>query len=132
MNDDLKHSMIAHAQTGSEAARLLAEHIRREASERYRDRLRTTKIVTWAFMAIDIVGMVIAANLWLRTSEVRYMVGAAALFLVFFEGSSLIKLWYWVVHTRVTVQEELKELQLQLSQALTAVEQLTAEVKQRR
>jgi hypothetical protein len=132
MNEDRKHLLIGDAGSSAEAARLLAEHIREESAERFRNKLRTTKIVTWAFLAFDVVGMIAAANVWARVSDVRYMVAAAVLFLLFFEGTSLIKLWYWVVHTRVTLQHEMKELQLQVSQTLTAVERLTNEVKAQR
>lgn len=50
-----------------------------------------------------------------RAEDVRGMLGWAVLILIMYESTVLMKLWYWVVHTRISVQKDLKELQLQLA-----------------
>jgi hypothetical protein len=43
------------------------------------------------------------------------MLGWAVLILIMYESTVLMKLWYWVVHTRISVQKDLKEVQIQLA-----------------
>ncbi|KPK65757.1 MAG: hypothetical protein AMK73_02050 [Planctomycetes bacterium SM23_32] len=48
------------------------------------------------------------------------MVGYAVLILIMYEGTILMKLWAWVVHTRITLQKELAEIRLLLAELMEA------------
>ena len=49
------------------------------------------------------------------SGEVRKMLGWAVLILIMYESTVLMKLWYWVVNTRINIQKDLKEVQIQLA-----------------
>jgi hypothetical protein len=44
----------------------------------------------------------------------KEMLSWVIFFMISFNSTILMKLWFWVVHTRINLQKELKQLQLQI------------------
>lgn len=99
-----------------------AADLRREVEQLYRDRNvhNRRRLLIWsivyhvvgaAFMVAGIVGVQALNSPADQASGLILFAAGLALLIV-------IKLWYWIVHTRLVLQHELRELQLQLSRLL--------------
>lgn len=71
--------------------------------------------ITWGFLAFEGAMMVALMLVFVLESNTKTLIALAALFIVSFEGTILVKLWYWVVHTRLLLVREVKEMRLELA-----------------
>lgn len=93
-----------------------AESVKREVTRMYEEKLKHWSSVIWTLLAIDaafIVGGIIAFAL---SSEVKVLIGSAAVVLWAFMSTVLMRLWYWQIDTKFSVLKELAELRLQTAQ----------------
>jgi ABC-type sugar transport system permease subunit len=97
-----------------------AETLRKEIVQMFEDKLKKVKLLTWAFLLIDVI--IIAGGIsgllvnLLVTKNTNAMIISAVVVLIAHEGTVLIKLWYWVLNTKYGVLKELKQLQLQIAE----------------
>lgn len=93
-----------------------SETLRKEITQMWYDKsLRRTKIVFWITFILCL-GMMAGGYIGLRSStNTREMLSWVIFFIIGFNSTILMKLWYWVVHTRINLQKDLKELQLQIA-----------------
>jgi len=93
-----------------------SETLRKEIVQMWFDEnMRKTKIIFWIFYLCSI-GMMIAGYIGLRTAgDTRGMLSWVIFFMIGFNSTILIKLWYWVINTKLNVLKEMKELQLQIA-----------------
>lgn len=93
-----------------------SEKLRKEIVRMWCDKnLRRIKIVYWIFFLASL-GMMAAGYIGLRSAEnTRDMLSWVIFFMIGFNSTILMKLWFWVVHTRINLQKDLKELQLQIA-----------------
>jgi len=94
----------------------MSQLLRSEITKTFDDKLKMVRYMTWSFLVIDVVIMVVAANRFRYTNDIKTMIMLAIVFLVGFESSILIKLWYWVVNNKLSVLKEIKRLELQIAQ----------------
>jgi len=82
------------------------------------------KVLFRTLLWVLLAALLIASGLiqLARADDVRVMFLAAVIILAGFELNVLIKLWYWVVNTKIAVMKELKKVQI-----LTLGESLTEE-----
>ncbi len=97
-----------------------AETLRKEIVQMFEGKLKKVKLLTWAFLLIDVIiiagGIIgLLVNL-LITKNTNAMIISAVVVLIAHEGTVLIKLWYWVLNTKYGVLKELKQLQLQIAE----------------
>jgi hypothetical protein len=97
-----------------------AETLRKEIVQMFEGKLKKVKLLTWAFLLIDVI--IIAGGIsgllvnLLITKNTNAMILSAVVVLIAHEGTVLIKLWYWVLNTKYGVLKELKQLQLQIAE----------------
>jgi hypothetical protein len=66
-------------------------------------------------LVVDIAAMIAAAVFLQYATSTRMMIWSEIMFMVAFEGTILIKLWYWVASGRISTLKELKQLELLLA-----------------
>src|SRR3989304_6927561 len=93
------------------------ETLRKEIVQMWADKnLLRARIVFWIFFLLSI-GMMIGGYIGLRSAtNTKEMLSWVIFFMIGFNSTILMKLWYWVVHTRINLQKELKQLQLQIAE----------------
>lgn len=94
-----------------------SETLRKEIVQMWFDKnMRKTKIIFWIFYLCSI-GMMIGGYIGLRTAASTVgMLSWVLFFMIGFNSTILMKLWYWVIDTKLNVLKEMKELQLQISE----------------
>jgi len=92
-----------------------AARLRGQARDAFVAKHRVVARITWVYL----VGCMLAAwwciRSFLAATEVRSWILWAVLFLVVFQATVLMKLWYWVVNGKLTVLREIKLLRLDLA-----------------
>jgi Family of unknown function (DUF6768) len=96
---------------------------REESVKMFENRIRNVRRLTVFFLVVDIAAMVAAAIFLQLATSTRMMIWCAIMFMVAFEGTVLIKLWYYVVSSRISVLRELKHLETLLTGQLREKEQ---------
>ena len=93
-----------------------SETLRKEIVQMWFDEnMRKTKIIFWIFYLCSI-GMMIGGYIGLRTAgDTKGMLSWVLFFMIGFNSTILMKLWYWVINTKLNVLKEMKELQLQVA-----------------
>ena len=89
--------------------------LRNQLIRTFDDKLKMVRFITWIFV-IFFVGLFLW-GLWmviLGQSNKLMFVGLA-LIIIASGGDTLIKLWYWQVHSRITITKELKKIEFQIA-----------------
>lgn len=89
---------------------------RDQLQETFARKRQITMWVTWGFLVFEGIQMVAFILAFIATSNTKVLIALAALFIVSFEVTVLMKLWYWVVHTRLVLVREVKEMRLELAE----------------
>ena len=94
-----------------------SETLRKEIVQMWFDKnMRKTKIIFWIFYLCSI-GMMIGGYIGLRTAANTVgMLSWVLFFMIGFNSTILMKLWYWVIDTKLSVLKEMKQLQLQIAE----------------
>ena len=94
-----------------------SETLRKETVQMwYSKNLRKTKTIFWIFYLCSI-GMMIVGYIGLRTAASTVgMLSWVLFFMIGFNSTILMKLWYWVIDTKLSVLKEMKQLQLQIAE----------------
>jgi len=74
------------------------------------------KVVFWIFLVLSAVMMVGGMIFLTQEKGTRGMLFAAVIALIGYNSTILMKLWYWVVSTKLGILKELKQLQLQVTE----------------
>jgi hypothetical protein len=98
-----------------------AKKLTTDTVSHYHSRLKWAGRLTWACLILEVAVMVFAFNAFLAASTTKAIVGFGILLLVAYETTILMKLWYWIVNTKVTLLKELKQLKLQFALSSAAV-----------
>ncbi|MCX5769160.1 MAG: hypothetical protein NTZ09_02625 [Candidatus Hydrogenedentes bacterium] len=96
---------------GEDADAAAREKLQEEFSRKH----RLTMWIMWGFLAFEGAMMVALMLAFVIESNTKTLIALAALFIVSFEVTVLMKLWYWVVHTRLLLVREVKEMRLELA-----------------
>lgn len=74
------------------------------------------KVVFWIFFVLCL-GMMVGGYIGLRSAgNTKSMLSWVIFFMIGFNSTILMKLWYWVVDTKLKVLKEMKQLQLQVAE----------------
>ena len=76
----------------------------------------TAKAWTWGFLAFETLCMIVLAWALLFVQDVKWVVILATLWMASYATTILMKLWFWIVHTRIKLQEDMRALQLQIAE----------------
>jgi len=93
------------------------EKLRKEIVQMWCDKnLLRAKIVFWIFFLLS-GGMMIGGYIGLRSAgSTKEMLSWVIFFMIGFNSTILMKLWYWVVDNKLNVLKEIKQLELQIAE----------------
>lgn len=93
------------------------ERLRKETVQMWRDmNLRKAKIIFWIYFLLSI-GMMAGGYIGLRfATDTKGMLSWVIFFMIGFNSTILMKLWYWVVDTKLNILKEVKQMQLQIAE----------------
>lgn len=74
------------------------------------------KVVFWIFLIVSAAMMVGGMIFLTHEKGTRGMLFAAVIALIGYNSTVLMKLWYWVVNTKLSILREMKQLQLQIAE----------------
>lgn len=84
--------------------------------QKYETDVFKVKVVFWIFFVLSL-GMMAGGYIGLRSAnDTKAMLCWVIFFMIGFNSTILIKLWYWVADTKLNVLKEMKQLQLQVSE----------------
>lgn len=94
-----------------------SETLRKEIVKMWADKnLQRARIVFWIFFLASI-GMMVGGYIGLSfATSTKGMLGWVIFFMIGFNSTILMKLWYWIVDTKLNVLKEMKQLQLQITE----------------
>ena len=78
--------------------------------------IATAKAWTWGFLAFETACMIVLLWAMFFVQDVKWVVVLAAFFIASYATTILMKLWFWIVHTRIKLQEDMRALQLQIAE----------------
>ncbi|MHC4399015.1 MAG: DUF6768 family protein [Planctomycetota bacterium] len=109
--NDVKKAL---AENGSCDPRKAAE-LKKKASGAFSARLRNVERVYWVFFVLCVCFGFFA---YLRfrspsTTATKTLIGYAIVMLIAYESTVLIKLWYWIANSKLSVLKDLKQLRLE-------------------
>jgi hypothetical protein len=83
--------------------------------QRYESDMFKVKVVYWIFFVLCL-GMMAGGYIGLRSADnTKTMLCWVIFFMIGFNSTILMKLWYWVVDTKHNVLKEMKQLELQIA-----------------
>ena len=94
-----------------------SKKLRKELIQMWCDKnLRRAKLVFWIFFLLCL-GMMAGGYIGLRSAgNTKEMLSWVIFFMIGFNSTILMKLWYWVVSTKLNILKEIKQLQLQIAE----------------
>ena len=94
-----------------------SKKLRKELIQMWCDKnLRRAKLVFWIFFLLCL-GMMVGGYIGLRyAGNTKEMLSWVIFFMIGFNSTILMKLWYWVVSTKLNILKEIKQLQLQIAE----------------
>jgi hypothetical protein len=102
----------ALATNGTYAAAKAKEASEAAVSE-YVSGLKRTERVLWIYLMICVAVAVFAGEHFVFATSNKAMMGCGIAFLVALETTILVKLWYWIVNTKLTLQKEIRQSRIQ-------------------
>lgn len=79
----------------------------------YMNGLKKTERILWVYLTVCVALAAFCGESFLLATGNKALIGYGILFLVAIETTILMKLWYWIVNTRLTLQKEIRQSQLQ-------------------
>ena len=84
--------------------------------ERFVTNVQRARLVFWVFFLLCL-GMMVGGYIGLRyAGNTKEMLSWVIFFMIGFNSTILMKLWYWVVSTKLNILKEIKQLQLQIAE----------------
>jgi hypothetical protein len=90
------------------------DEMREKAANVFKQRLWMAGYLYTIFMVFCMVVIVFASLQFGRAMDVKEMILFAVLLLAMFEGTVLMKLWYWGLHSHINTMREIKRLQFRV------------------
>ena len=92
------------------------KEIKQMIFQKFEGDMSRVKIVFWIFLVIS-AAMMVGGMLFINHEKgTRGMIFAAVITLIGYNSTILMKLWYWVVSTKLNILKEIKQLQLQIAE----------------
>jgi len=122
MSDVEKELRRALANLGAQSGGV-SHGLKEELLRSFDDRLKWTRYLTWVFLLITLA-IEVACLYSLFTmrvagtdaANVKTMMVFVVVIIVMGQTQVLMKLWYWVMNTKINVLKEVKQLQLQVAE----------------
>lgn len=91
------------------------ESLREVASTEYSTHARTVERIYWAYALVCVALGVAAINFFIRSYDMKTLIGCAVGLLVLYETTVLMKLWYAISRMKLDVLKEMKLLRFEIS-----------------
>jgi len=92
------------------------KEIKQMIFQKFEGDMSRVKVVFWIFLVIS-AAMMVGGMLFINHEKgTRGMIFAAVITLIGYNSTILMKLWYWVVSTKLNILKEIKQLQLQIAE----------------
>lgn len=109
LDENINDALAANGHYDADKGR----EMKRQAADRFCSSLRQVERLTLGFIIL-LVGLALFSMFqFMRTDSTRLMILFAIVFLVAMEGQTLIKLWYWVANTKISIMRELTQIRLE-------------------
>lgn len=92
-----------------------ADRLRSQAIGTFRTKKRKLLRIAGTYLVVLIFLSWVCLRLFNRSTDVQSWVFYAVLFLALYESTVLIKLWYWVVNTKLDILREIKTLRMDIA-----------------
>jgi len=119
LEKELRRALANLGAKGGGVGQMLKDEVLRS----FDDRLKWTRYLTWVFLLITLVIEVgcLYSLLTMRVAgtdagDVKAMVVFVVVIIIMGQTQVLMKLWYWVMNTKINVLKEVKQLQLQVAE----------------
>lgn len=83
------------------------------AVAQYASGLKKTERMLWIYLLVCVVIAVLAFDGFMFSADNKALLGCGIAFLVAVETTILMKLWYWIVNVKLTLQKEIRQGQVQ-------------------
>ncbi len=94
----------------------LRKEMKQMIFQKFEGDMSRVKVVFWIFLVISAV-MMVGGMLFINHEKgTRGMIFAAVVTMIGYNSTVLMKLWYWVVSTKLNILKEIKQLQLQIAE----------------
>lgn len=103
-----------------------ATRMRAQAQDAFLARYRKIERITWVYLLGCLIVAWWCVRQFLAADDVRSWILWGVIFILAFETTVLIKLWYWVVNTKLGVLREVKLLRMDLAAQKGSLEALEA------
>jgi membrane protein YdbS with pleckstrin-like domain len=111
MNDDKIRQMIDDRYDDARE-----DTIRSMLSEFYSRKMAATSAMIWVISVLFLAVAVYSAVMFFRTTETKYQILYAAIFLAAFNAMGLMKIFAWQILHKNSIKREIKRLELRLAQ----------------
>ena len=116
IEQELKKVLKADGGFESDKAAARRKEMERMIFQKFQLDMFKAKVVFWIFFVLCL-GMMVRGYIGLRSAgDTKSMLSWVIFFMIGFNSTILMKLWYWVVDTKLKVLKEMKQLQLQVSE----------------
>ncbi len=107
--------MKSNGDFGADKARARRKEIEQMILQKYEFDMFKVKVIFWICFVLCL-GMMAGGFIGLRSAgDTKSMLCWVIFFMIGFNSTILMKLWYWVVDTKLKVLKEMKQLQLQIA-----------------
>lgn len=121
MNDienELKKMLKANGVFNAAKSESRRKEIRQMILHKYELDMFKVKVVFWIFFVLCL-GMMVGGYIGLRSAgNTKSMLSWVIFFMIGFNSTVLMKLWYWVVDTKLKILKEIKQMQLQVAELI--------------
>lgn len=97
------------------------ETLREAASSTYARHARFAERLYWGYAIVCVALAVAAINYFARSYDTKTLIGSAAVLLVLYETTVLMKLWLHTANLKMEVLKDVKLLRLEMARVATAV-----------
>jgi hypothetical protein len=91
--------------------------LQRAVLEGFDRKMRRSERIFYVYFVLQLFFAMLSALAFFRTNEIKMEIFYGLIFLACFEGTILIKLWYWITNNKVGVLKEIRLLRLDLMAA---------------
>jgi len=111
MEERIKDNMPENGRFDAEKA----NRLRHQAMKAFRGRMKRVDRVFYIWLVVFLLGVVYSLGQFVRSADTHGQMLWAVAFLMFFETTILIKLWYWIVNNKIGLLKEVKMLRMDLA-----------------
>ncbi len=116
LEKQLKQVLGKNGLFDADKSKTLRKEMKQMIFQKFEGDMSKVKVVFWIFLIIS-AAMMVGGMLFINHEKgTRGMIFAAVVTMIGYNSTVLMKLWYWVVSTKLNIMKEIKQLQLQIAE----------------